>query len=132
MPDVQDWDPAKHSLGFAHSELLNRIGSDLKDDKLQLSSEQVESLRSIYFISADAWYEFGENRPDIELVNWIKVLTLCPEQYPGFDLGARSPVIPLVRVLRRRNTYPSDLTSWIKQHSTNRFLPHGSLADRLS
>jgi hypothetical protein len=40
-------------------------------------------------------------------------------------------VIAIVRELRHRGSYPKELTAWIKAHTTNRFLPYGSLADRL-
>jgi len=50
---------------------------------------------------------------------------------PGFELGARSPVIALVRLLKQRGEYPDDLTGWVKANTDNRFLPYGSLLDRL-
>ena len=131
MSDVHDWDPSLHLLGQSHSELLNLVASEITDGKLQLTNGQLNILRSVYLISEHAWIKFAADKPDEELVNWIKVLTLCPEQYSGISHGARSPVIPLVRVLRQRDTYPATLATWIKKNSTNRFLPHGSLADRL-
>ena len=42
-----------------------------------------------------------------------------------------APVIPLVAELKRRGDYPNDLTAWIKANTDNRFLPYGSLMDRL-
>jgi len=55
------------------------------------------------------------------------------EQQPGFEAGAKSPVIALAR--RLRNQIDADafaeLVRWIRAHSDNRFLPHGSLQDRL-
>ena len=131
MSDVHDWDPAAHALGQAEGELLNRIASKITDNTLHLTSSQLASLRSIYPTNAHIWSEFSVNRTNEELVNWIKVFTLCPEQHSGFTDAERSPVITLVRVLRKRGSYPESLTSWIKQHSTNRFLPYGSLTDRL-
>jgi hypothetical protein len=49
----------------------------------------------------------------------------------GFETGPKSPVIALARALRKRGEYPDDLTAWIKVNTDNRFLPHGSLMDRL-
>ena len=37
----------------------------------------------------------------------------------------------MVRELKRRGRFEVALTTWIKANSTNRFLPHGSLMDRL-
>ena len=50
---------------------------------------------------------------------------------PSREAGAQSPVIALAAELRRRHAYPDDFTAWIKAHSSNRFLPHGNLMDKL-
>jgi hypothetical protein len=39
--------------------------------------------------------------------------------------------VPLVALLKSRAAYPSELTRWIKTNTSNRFLPYGSLMDRL-
>lgn len=132
MSDVQNWDPTLYTLGQKHRDLLNIVVARTTKHHLQLTPEQLDTLRVIFLIDARAWADFAVDKTDEELVSWIELFTLCPEQYSGFDRGANSPVIPLVRVLRHRGTYPPQLTKWIKQQSTNRFLPHGSLADRLS
>lgn len=131
MSDVQDWNPTLQTLGATHRELLNTVASAIAGDTLPLTNEQLELLKALFLIGSSSWMKFAQDKDDEELVSWIKVLTLCPEQYSGFDHGARSPVITLARILRQRGTYPGSLTAWIKQHSTNRFLPHGSIADRL-
>lgn len=131
ISDVQDWNPTLHTLGGTHQELLNTLASAVVGETLHATPEQLELLRVLFLIGSSSWTKFALDKEDEELVRWIKVLTLCPEQYSGFDHGARSPVITLARILRQRGTYPDSLTAWIKQHSTNRFLPHGSIADRL-
>lgn len=131
MSDVRDWNPTLQTLGATHRELLNTVAAAIDGDTLSLTTEQCELLKSLFQIGSSLWMKFAQDANDEELVCWIKVLTLCPEQYSGFDHGARSPVITLARILRLRGTYPNSLTAWIKQHSTNRFLPHGSIADRL-
>ena len=133
MSNVQSWVPSKHTLSQTHRDLLNAVVVDDPTVKqLQLTTEQLDTLKDITFIDANEWAEFATAVADEELVHWIKLLSLIPEQHPGFNSGASSPVIPLVRVLRQRGGYPTSLTAWIKQHSTNRFLPYGSLADRLA
>lgn len=132
MSDVQNWDPTSQTLSLTHRDLLNSLVVDTSVAQLQLTSEQLDTLRVLFLIDARGWTEFASDKEDAELVHWIKLLSLIPEQHSGFNSGANSPVIPLVRVLRQRGGYPTSLTVWIKQHSTNRFLPHGSLADRLS
>ena len=121
MSDVQSWDPTTHKLIQPHRDLLNSVVVDTAVNQLVLTSEQLDTLRVIFLIDAREWTEFATDVEDAELIHWIKLLSLVPEQYPGFDGGANSPVIPLVRVLRQRGGYPKYLTPWIKQHSKNRF-----------
>ena len=40
-------------------------------------------------------------------------------------------MIALARLLRERDDYSAELTAWIRSVSSNRFLPYGSLSDRL-
>ncbi len=66
-----------------------------------------------------------------QVVQLVKLFTLAEQQLTGWDSGAKSPVVVLVRELKARGAYPDDLTGWIKANTDNRFLPHGSLMDRL-
>jgi len=61
----------------------------------------------------------------------IRVFTLGEMQYPSWVAGDRSPVIALVKELKARGEYDPAMTRWIKANTSNRFLPHGSLMDRL-
>ena len=131
MNDVEQWDPAKNSLGELHRIVLSRAAGQLESGGLRLTDTDQTELRSVLLLGSSAWEKFVATTDVETIVGWIKVLTICEQEYSGFDCGAKSPVIPLVRVLKRRNAYPNDLTSWIKGHSRNRFLPHGSLLDRL-
>ncbi len=65
------------------------------------------------------------------LIQLVRLFTLGEMQFATWVAGDQSPVIALVRELKRREQYDPALTRWIKAHSTNRFLPHGNLLDRL-
>ena len=80
--------------------------------------------------TASDWSAVAESLEDQDLVKLIRLFTLG-ERLPGWEAGAASPVIGLARELKRRGSYPDDLTAWIKSQSDNRFLPYGSLMDRL-
>ena len=82
-------------------------------------------------VDADAWQSFVAAESDASIKDWIKVLTLIERDFNGFEAGSRSPVLTLIKVLKSRNALPDNLFSWIKSHTENRFLPYGSLADRL-
>lgn len=131
MTDVEQWDPTKNSLGDVHRAILSKAAVQLERGGLCLTDTDQTELRSVLLLASSSWEKFVATTDEETLVGWIKVLTICEQEYSGFDCGAKSPVIPLVRVLRKRNAYPNDLTIWIKSHSRNRFLPYGNLLDRL-
>jgi hypothetical protein len=68
---------------------------------------------------------------DEEVIGLAKIFTLLEHQYTTFQAGSDSPVIAMVQALKVRNQWDKPLTQWIKSHTDNRFLPHGSLMDRL-
>lgn len=77
------------------------------------------------------WAAAAESLSDADVVALIRLFTLAESRLTGWESGERSPVIPLARELKRRGSYPAELTAWIKANSDNRFLPYGSLMDRL-
>ena len=103
----------------------------LEDANFGLDEADLKLLAPVMSLDADQWDTAARAEDPLELVAWIRFFTLAEARLPGFEAGAKSPVIPLARVLRERGAYPADLTAWIRAHSDNRFLPHGSLLDRL-
>ena len=43
-----------------------------------------------------------------------------------WEAGNKSPVIPLVKILKERGDFEADLRKWIKSNTKNRYLPNGS------
>ena len=76
------------------------------------------------------WQAAAQGLEAEEIERLVRFYTLA-EALPGWEAGAQSPVIPLARELKARDAWPDDLTAWIKAHTDNRFLPYGSLMDRL-
>lgn len=77
------------------------------------------------------WATLATETEPALVVALIRLLTLAEQRFPAWEAGAESPVIPMARALKQRDAYPAGLTAWIRAHSTNRFLPYGSLMDRL-
>ncbi len=66
--------------------------------------------------------------PSEQLLHLVRFFTLAEMQLSGWEAGAESPVIWIVKTLRRRKSPPSkDLLLWIKANSDNRFIPNGAL-----
>ena len=74
------------------------------------------------------WDQVCETLADAELEILIRLFTLGEMQHGSWQAGAQSPVVPLVKTLKRRDKFDPGLARWIKDHTTNRFLPHGDLS----
>lgn len=132
MDDVGTWDPtAAPVLGDRHVELLGKACRHLDGADLGLTAAERGELAPLMTAAAEVWAERVDSAPSDVLVAWIRFLTLAEARWPGFEAGAKSPVIPIARVLRARGDYPENLNAWIRANTDNRFLPYGSLADRL-
>ena len=126
--EVGGWEPPA-KLGDEHARALDETATTT--NRLDLDEEQAERLRQVVQAGAGERTGFFAERSSERLIEWVRVLTLAEESVPGCEAGAKSPVIALARLLRDRGDYPAELTSWIKSVSSNRFLPYGSLMDRL-
>ncbi|MBN84868.1 MAG: hypothetical protein MK295_03515 [Pseudomonadales bacterium] len=131
MSDVGSWEPDEPALADVHRKILDAASKALGEPQLGLSAEQQNSIRQAVRASAESWRDFAQEQSSAEITNWIRALTRAEMMLSGFELGARSPVIALIRLLKQRGEYPDDLTEWVKEHTDNRFLPYGSLSDRL-
>ena len=127
--EVGAWEPPA-KLGDRHVRVLDATATT--GDRLDLDESAETRLREIATAGAEAWSCFFAQRSSDRLISWLRVLTLAEASIAGCDVGAKSPVIVLARLLRERGDYPGDLTAWIKSVSSNRFLPYGSLMDRLN
>ena len=138
MGDVGVWDPkaepglGAQAAGVPPMDLLRKAATQLDADGFGLDAAERSRLAPWMTAGHSLWEAAAEGADADEVVAWIRFFTLAEAQLPGFEAGARSPVVPLARALRQRGEYPADLTRWIKAHTANRFLPHGSLMDRLN
>ena len=130
MSDVGAWEPAP-KLGPSHAQALDVAAVEAADDTLAVDSDVAARLRQVFAATPDERAGLFDGEPSPRLVGWARALTLAEETIPGCEAGAKSPVIALARMLRARGDYPRGLTPWIRRFSSNRFLPYGSLMDRL-
>lgn len=93
-------------------------------------SEEVQKFAPLMRLEAGLWRDAIAELDDQRVVALVQFFTLA-EQLPGWQAQERSPVVPLMAELRARNAVPSELSAWIRSNSDNRFLPWGSLLDRL-
>jgi hypothetical protein len=130
---VESFDPGANALELS-SEILTELmdaARRLDEENFGLTRERVQALAALARHGDDCDWGAAVTGVDSEgVVSLICLFTLA-EKLPGWEAGPRSPVIALAGVLKSRGEYPDDLTAWIKANTDNRFLPYGSLMDRL-
>ncbi len=130
---VEPFDPGALTLKLdarVLSEFLEAAGDlDARDFGLDPDRISALSVLARHDEKTD-WRAAVSGLDSAEIVALVRFFTLA-ERLPGWESGARSPVIPLAAALKARGDYPEDLTGWIKARTDNRFLPYGSLMDRL-
>lgn len=120
-PDVADL----HRLAAAWTE----CGESIRD---HLPAELEPTAGRIMHAPRGALDDLFAALDTAELEALVRCCTLL-EAHGALEVGARSPVVPLFRAWRRRpDAGPAEgLAGWVKSRSDNRFLPWGSLQDRL-
>ena len=107
--------------------LADRCG--LNGDSPSIEAVEPDLTASILL---PGWDLAGVELSDAELESLVRLFTLGEMQHGSWQAGAKSPVVALVKVLKQRGKFDPPLARWIKDHSTNRFLPHGDLSAMLS
>lgn len=90
-----------------------------------LASHELETSEWVMALEPESWDQ-AQALSTIDLVALIRFFTLIEDQISGWEAGRTSPVIALVKMLKERGEFTSDLRKWIKAHTDNRYLPHGS------
>ena len=132
---IGSWDPAAESAAY-HQQIepdtLDRFIGYSREEHLAeleqlIAGDESQALAGLMQIEHSAWLEAAENRPEEDLVHLIRFFAVA-EKLPGWEAGAKSPVIPLARVLRNRGQrLDKSLLQWLRDVSDNRFLPYGPL-----
>jgi hypothetical protein len=133
MADVGVWQPDVNGVTLDATAVCRLVAAaELLDaPAFGLSPQEIVSYAAVMRRPASDWTPLLSELVDERLVRLAKFFTLAEMRLTGWEALGRSPVIPIVAELRRRKRYPNELTAWIKAHSNNRFLPYGSLLDRL-
>ena len=132
---VGTFDPNQPNASSAvtHETLTQFLAAAAELDAADFGLDEVAVARLALFASTDGadWGACAKTLDSRQLTALIRLFTLAETRLPSWEAGAKSPVVPLARELKARGEYPEDLTPWIKSNSRNRFLPYGSLMDRL-
>ena len=130
---VGTWNPSAQITELSApvlDELLAAAGRPGGED-FGLSAADIERLAGCAHTNRVDWKAASQNLSDGQAINLIRFYTLAEGRFRAWKAGSHSPVIVLAGTLRARGAWPAGLTAWIRSHSDNRFLPYGSLMDRL-
>ncbi len=129
---VESYDPNADAVTLDAATLTRLLeAAALPPPEFGLSQTERGRFASLSGLRAGVWAQ-GVAELDSEAIeSLIRFFTLAEEAISGWQAGAKSPVIALIKVLKSRDAYAPALTAWIKVNTTNRFLPYGSLMDRL-
>lgn len=100
--------------------------ADVADLGTSMSRSDIKEGATLMKLLPEAW-SVAERLSDAEIEVLVRFFTLAEMQLSGWDGGQDSPVIPLVKILKGRGAFGSDLRKWIKANTDNRFLPYGAL-----
>ncbi|MBR9913090.1 MAG: hypothetical protein GYB33_22345 [Gammaproteobacteria bacterium] len=116
-----DADVLAECIRLSREDKLMRLGAET-------SAEWQAEQRPLMTLGKAAWTEAASHLDNEEIVHLVRFFTLAEMQLEGWQAGAESPVVWLVKVLRKRKAPPSkELLLWIRANSDNRFLPNGAL-----
>ena len=130
---VESWDPKAANSRLSDKEIDRFLAAANRLDEpgFGLDEDEVKNLAPLSKQGSVDWTIAGVGLGDAEVIALVRLFTLAEAEFALWEAGAKSPVVPLATLLKKRGAYPDDLTAWIKAHTSNRFLPYGSLLDRL-
>ena len=112
-------------------ELARRLSEPLPEplpgplNDAALDAADLTKAHWVMRLDASAWQLAGQLKDD-DLISLVRLFTLLERDLSGWDAGSKSPVIPLVKLLKARGSFDPALRKWIKANTSNRYLPHGS------
>ena len=99
-------------------------------DQIQqlLPAGDIQRQSPLMRLGKQRWFRIAEGLDNDAIIHLVRFFTVAEAQLPGWEAGAESPVVWLVKVLRQRKSPPDrELLLWIKNNSSNKFLPTGAL-----
>ncbi|TQV80145.1 hypothetical protein FKG94_10785 [Exilibacterium tricleocarpae] len=133
---IGSWTPdtasSDNTISVDRARLQQFIDLSRRDawDQLQqlFPGDSLQQQSRLMRLGKQRWFAIADDFDSDAIVHLVRFFTVAEMQLPGWEAGAESPVVWLVKVLRRRKNPPArELLVWIKANSTNKFLPNGAL-----
>ena len=125
---IEVWEP-KQPAGVTLEQLTalsaQMVDADLSDLGTVLDKESIKRDATLMTQTEESW-EVAAALSDDDIVVLIRFFTLAEMQLAGWAAGKRSPVVPLVKILKSRGVFTPELRKWVKANTDNRYLPNGA------
>ncbi|MEM7362891.1 MAG: hypothetical protein AAF525_02605 [Pseudomonadota bacterium] len=125
---IDVWEP-KQPQGVTLERLTalvaQMVDADLSDLSTVLDEESIKRDAALMTQTEENW-AVAASLSDDDIVVLVRFFTLAEMQLAGWEAGKRSPVIPLVKILKSRGVFTPDLRKWVKANTDNRYLPNGA------
>lgn len=126
------WNPSTDLPDNAHSLLLkwSSLGDKEKLPEIIAAFDEttVENIMPFMKQETAYWQQMLADYSTDQIRQLIYFFTLAEELHSALYAGNKSPVIVLNKMLKQAKAPLSkDDLLWIKQHSSNRFIPNGSI-----
>ena len=126
---VGEFDPASIEEDLS-DELIHRLCALVEGEK-KVNLSNADQQRYAASVKHKDWANKAKLLESATLETLICLFTLGESQYSQWIAEDKSPVILFVRELKNRGQFKSETSRWIKENTSNKFLPHGSLMDLL-
>lgn len=128
MMTIGSWDPAASHNEISKTALTFALTLNDSENFPEQAPSEVEKLQPFMKVSKDLWEIAVGDMTSDELKTLCKFFTLAEQNWNDWFAGDKNPVIWICKILKTRNEFPDkELTSWIKKHTENRYLPYGNL-----
>ena len=129
------WDPNSKQSDSANAidaALLQRLlalgeAENIGDLATQMSAQD-QHQSAIMHADHSQWQAALADYDEQQLIALIRFFTVVESQLSDWVGGGHSPVISIHRILKQRGgQLDREMLLWIKQNSSNRFLPNGAV-----
>lgn len=131
---IENWQPASEpsTVNIQDLQLEEFIALGHEDEveshTQNLTPEQIKKLHLSIKQTRQFWMQAAKEISTQELHHLIRFFTLAEEHNSELQCGNDSPVIAFNKTLKKRDrALDKNFLLWIKEHSSNRFLPNGSI-----
>src|SRR5215471_895303 len=107
MTSVGVWQPDDAHLTSSTLERLSQASKFIDEPTLGLTADEIAKWSSVMRLDAQTWQPLLTAESDARLILLVRFFTVAEMRLPGWEAGARSPVIRIVAELRHRNAYPA-------------------------